>query len=106
MRFDLVLVALFLLAGTLALPAAAQVGRRRPVRGKEPEVGDKAPDFDLVLLEGEREKEEAGKVGAKAGGSSSKDTGEGKQKVEEPKKVRLSSFKGRKPVVLLFSSYT
>ena len=104
MRFGLVVVALLLLIGTWALPAAAQGGRRRPVRGKEPKVGDRAPDFALVLLEDD--KEEAGKADASADASSSKDTSEGKQKVEGPKKVRLSSFKGRKPVVLLFSSYT
>lgn len=43
---------------------------------RSPAVGDKAPDFTLEILDG------------------------------KGKKVKLSSFKGKKPVLLIFGSYT
>ena len=64
-------------------------GRGRPNRERvdPPKVGVKAPNFDLERLPPPPKK------GAKPK----------KQKVE---KVKLSSFKGKKPVALIFGSYT
>lgn len=66
------------LIGAAGVVAYAQ-GRSRPERG--PAVGAEAPDFALSrLVEG---KDEA-----------------------KPETVRLSSFRGQRPVVLIFGSYT
>lgn len=60
--------------------------RRRPEAGPEaPEEGEPAPDFELEML-GKESKEE------------------GKQK--PAKRVRMSKSKGKKPVALIFGSYT
>lgn len=77
----------------LALPAAAQPAGRpdpEPRRGARPlegslKAGDPAPDFALKRLLSDSEKEKGAKP---------------------PKPVRLSDLKGKKPVVLVFGSYT
>jgi len=84
MKLRLGLIMTLLAALALAAPALARGGRRRP-RRKEPKVGDKAADFELVKL-GEKGKE--GEKGEKDG------------------KVRLSEQWAKKPLVLVFSSYT
>jgi hypothetical protein len=64
----------------LALLAAPQQGKERPAQGPGPEVGVAAPDFALKALEK---------------GADGKDV-----------EVKLSSFKGSKPVLLILGSYT
>jgi hypothetical protein len=72
------------LAACLLLPAVAEAQNRRG-RGRNradtaPEVGDRAPDFDLPrLVDGAPDPED---------------------------RVRLSDFRGERPVVLVFGSYT
>ena len=68
----------------LALAGDDAGARRRGQRRQDnsPKIGDKAPDFDLLTLESLLGKSKA------------------------PKKVRLSSFRGKKPVVFVLSSYT
>ena len=63
-------------------------------------VGDKAPDFELVQLD--RSGKKKGVKSKKDGDSGSKSKGDSKKE----KKVKLSSFRGKKPVVLFFGSYT
>ncbi|HVS11658.1 MAG TPA: hypothetical protein VMS76_17455 [Planctomycetota bacterium] len=69
---------------------------------RPPGAGDEAPDFALEVLEatpdgvGAAEGFLAGGLGGKDGGSRSK----------EPERVRLSSFRGKRPVALIFGSYT
>jgi hypothetical protein len=64
-----------------------------------PRPGDKAPDFELPLL-------------ARADNSEGKDTGPSKPPATAERKpaseptVKLSSFAGKKPVALIFGSYT
>lgn len=80
-------------------------GRKNPnLRGKKaqerkvpkaPKAGSKAPDFELevvvdVTTLGHPEEKPADKRG----------------KAKEPEKVRLSSFRGKRPVALIFGSYT
>lgn len=64
------------LAVWIAAPLDAQGGGRR--EDKAPKLGDEAPDFEIYRLD---------------------DT-----KKETP--VKLSEFEGKKPVVLVFGSYT
>jgi hypothetical protein len=80
---------LFLLASLfgVTLAAAQPAGRPRPQEGAL-KAGDPAPDFALKRLLSDAEKEAAGKDAPK------------------PKPVRLSDFKGKRPVVLIFGSYT
>lgn len=60
--------------------------RRRPQAGSEaPEEGEMAPDFELDVL-----------------GKKSRSVG----KKKPAKRVRLSKSKGKKPVALIFGSYT
>ncbi len=71
------LLAAALLPGTAALPAAAEAdGAPHPRHRAGVEVGAPAPDFTLPLLG------------------------------EKDATVTLSSFKGSKPVLLAFGSYT
>jgi hypothetical protein len=63
-------------------------GERRP---EPPKAGERAPDFELVVLPAH-----AGEVGE-----------ERKSRAKpKPKLVKLSSFKDKKPVALIFGSYT
>jgi hypothetical protein len=80
-------ITVLLAAFAFAAPALARGGRRRP-RRKEPKVGQAAPDFELVKL-GENGKE-----------------GEKGKKGEKDSKVKLSEQWAKKPLVLIFSSYT
>lgn len=58
-----------------------------------PKVGAAAPDFELSRLKDLlAEKTPAAKTAAAKG--------------KKPEKVKLSSFRGKKPVVLIFGSYT
>ncbi|MBI3096905.1 MAG: hypothetical protein HYY93_01465 [Planctomycetes bacterium] len=66
-----------------AASSTAQQGKRdRPQEGAL-KVGDSAPDFELKQL-----------------------PAPDARKTDEPVKVKLSSFQGKKPVVLIFGSYT
>jgi len=78
--FSLAVTALALTAG---LQTAEAQGRRRGGQGRAPDTlrqGQAAPDFELKLLDKD--------------GKTSDET------------VKLSSFEGKKPVVLIFGSYT
>ena len=79
--------------------------RRRRSRGKEPKVGEMAPDFELTLLPGDAKSADAKKAGSasKATPPASKEKSKTPAKLE---KVKLSSFRGKSSVVLVFSSYT
>ena len=66
----------------------------RPKRPDPPKVGTVAPDFKLDLLP------PPPKPGAKPKAPQAGD------KKAKPKQVRLSSFKGKRPVALIFGSYT
>ena len=61
----------------------------RRVRIEAPKEGDRAPDFELRLWVQEKEVKK----------------GKGTRKEVSPK-IRLSSFAGKKPVALIFGSYT
>jgi hypothetical protein len=69
---------------------------------RPPGAGDEAPDFALEVLEPEADGIGAGQ-GFLAGGRSGKDEG---SRSKEPERVRLSSFRGKRPVALIFGSYT
>ncbi len=87
------------------LTATRQRGRGRGNRGrgdrtarpKVPEVGEVAPDFDLPLAE---------QATAPKGKTAAKDKKAPKGKTTKEKTVKLSSFAGKKPVALIFGSYT
>ena len=69
-----------------------------------------APDFELVLLPddapGGGAKEDADSKGAAATKTKAGAAGGRREAPAKPEKVRLSSFRGESPVVLMFSSYT
>lgn len=67
-----------LTAIALALAFALPAQAQRAREDKAPKVGDEAPDFELYRLDDKKQ--------------------------ETP--VRLSDFEGKKPVVLVFGSYT
>ncbi len=79
---------------------------RQPRPAKLPKVGEMAPDFELPLLSArakelpteDKDGEAAGKPAAEGGAAKP-----GKAPVET---VKLSSFVGKKPVALIFGSYT
>ncbi len=75
-------ITVLLAALALAAPALARGGRGRRPKRKEPKVGQAAPDFELVKL------------------------GEDGKKGEKDSKVKLSEQWAKKPLVLVFSSYT
>jgi hypothetical protein len=91
----LAIVSLFLL---LMRPSDAQDSRdrggayRRQPSPNTVRVGQPAPDFDLVRLDSVKTEgdKNTGLASRKNGGD----------------RVKLSSFRGKKPVVLIFSSYT
>ncbi len=64
-------------------------------------AGEVAPDFELVALQ------PAKKAGTSkySGGTKKAAPGKAVSKIK-PKKVKLSSFTGKKPVALIFGSYT
>ena len=67
-----------------------------------PQAGEMAPDFDLPVVGSLKET----KKGKKANKKSSKKSGQTGKKKKVGKTIRLSSFKGKKPVALIFGSYT
>lgn len=84
------------LASTALRPGAGVRGAARPTRREEaalPRVGDVAPDFELPRL---APPEPAPPVGTDAK----------PQTTPEPQLVKLSSFAGKRPVALIFGSYT
>ena len=80
-------------------------------RPEPPKVGQLAPDFELELLP-EPQKLLPGEPASSAGratpaGPISKGgKAEPDAKPKEPVRVRLSSFRGKRPVALIFGSYT
>ncbi len=95
--------------------AAERRGKPRPRRKLGPKVGQMAPDFELIRLDAfvaearkkaEKEKEE--KRVRKDSQPDSAARGNEKAKKEEAKlsRIKLSSFRGKRPVVLIFASYT
>jgi len=87
----LILSAVALLAGTVGVATAQQRPARpgaRRARRAGPRIGRPAPDFELPLLEATTNK--AGQTVARV----------------TDKKIRLSSFRGKKVVCLFLSSYT
>ena len=69
--------------------AAGRRGGGGP-RSQAPKAGDKAPDFELVVLPTPKKEGDGKKAAAKS----------------KAEFVKLSSFKGKKPVALIFGSYT
>jgi hypothetical protein len=111
--FILICVSAFILFTVSAEAQARQKRNKRDMKDKSPKIGDMAPDFELHLMKFPDEKDEkkdtadpkAEKPAPKA--VEKKDTPDKKdEKKKEPEKVKLSSFRGKKPVVLLFGSYT
>jgi len=64
---------------------------------KAPKAGSKAPDFELEIVVD---------VTTLGHESETPDGEKDKAKAKKPEMVRLSSFRGKKPVALLFGSYT
>jgi len=79
------------LAVLLALSAAAAAGERGGRADNSPRVGEAAPDFDLLLLKAFLDKTKDAKA---------------EPKWEEADRLKLSSFRGKRPVVFVLSSYT
>ncbi len=69
-------------------------GEGRAARPVAPKVGEVAPDFELVVLPAEKKSE---------AGTEQPVTPKAEPKVEF---VKLSSFKNKRPVALIFGSYT
>jgi len=79
------------LAAALALAALAGLSSAQPAKGAprpQPglKVGDEAPDFDLA------------RFGCLKG--------DGSESTDARDRVKLSAFRGKKPVFIVFSSYT
>ena len=84
-----VLVGFVTLLG-LMLVHSAQAQRRRPRKRRDPiKVGQVAPDFELPKLK-----------------SVLANTKDGKVDEDKLEKVKLSAFRGKRPVCLLFTSCT
>ena len=75
----------------------------RPERGVAPLEGSEAPDFELLILAERRGK---AKKETKEEEEKAETETEGEEEVESPKKLKLSSFKAKRPVALIFGSYT
>ena len=113
-----VAVVLSLFAGT----AAAAAGRDRRRKDNSPAVGDVAPDFDLVRLDvflkanapskGAPQSEPTPELAEPKKASSDEAPGSPatseptETERAEPANVKLSEFRGKRPVVLIFASYT
>jgi hypothetical protein len=75
----------------------------RPERAVAPLEGSEAPDFELLVLaerRGKAEKETKEKE------VKTEVEADGEEKVKAPKKLKLSSFQAKRPVALIFGSYT
>lgn len=112
MRFTILAVGVCAMLAGIATAEGAN-RRRRGSRGKEPKVGEMAPDFELVLLPDNAKKADAKKTDAKkdapAPESKKAKPPAKEEKNKTPAKretIKLSSFRGESPVVLVFSSYT
>ena len=83
-------------------------GRGGLGRGTPPKVGKVAPDFDLEILPPPTPKSH-GNGKAREPEAKPKEPKEGKKtkaKAAKPKTIKLSSFKNKRPVALIFGSYT
>ncbi len=92
-------------AGCAALMAAGLAegaDRRRRPQGKELKPGDMAPDFELVLLPEDAKEADAKDAALKKDAPAAKV----RKAPAGPEKVKLSSFRGKSPIVLILSSYT
>lgn len=80
---------------------------RRSARARSPKVGASAPDFDLLVLERHADPAEAGEQESE-GGEQKKPAQKPATDAEtkKPDKVKLSSFRGKRAVALIFGSYT
>jgi len=87
-RIRLSIAAAALLAGGLVALAQPRGPASRPARPPELTVGQAAPDFELNRL------------------AVRKDADGNEAPQVSPEKIKLSAFKGKKPVCLIFSSYT
>lgn len=90
---------------TRGRPSAPPARRKQPQRRDVAlRIGQMAPDFELYTLEHAlaMQSKPAGKPPAKAKGRATS------QPTTQPAegKVRLSSFRGKRPVYLIFASYT
>ncbi|HJP03034.1 MAG TPA: hypothetical protein QF764_14810 [Planctomycetota bacterium] len=80
---------------------------RRSARARSPKVGASAPDFDLLVLERYADPADAGEQEAEGGEQkrpAQKPAVDAETK--KPDKVKLSSFRGKRAVALVFGSYT
>jgi peroxiredoxin len=92
-------------AAILCAAAAEGADRRRRSRhpqGKELKPGDMAPDFELVRLAEDSEGTDAKDAALKKDAPAAKT----RKAPAAPEKVKLASFRGKSPVVLILSSYT
>ena len=75
-----------------------------------PKVGQAAPDFDLPTLDDANWKQASNKSGQKSPNGKPGKPGKASSRKTSQKSsrrtVQLSSFKGKKPVALIFGSYT
>ncbi len=81
----------YVLAAVLLSAALAGLSSAQPAKGaprSEPKlkVGDEAPEFDLVRFGCLKE--------------------DGSESTDAKDRIKLSSFRGKKPVFVIFSSYT
>lgn len=100
MKRSAILFSVCLGVGVLLAAGTGRAGerrRRRPRRvDNSPKVGALAPDFELDRLEDVLDKKKDKKDAEKTAGKAP----------PKPQKVKLSSFRGKQPVVLIFGSYT
>ena len=100
------------LLGTASPAAARERGQRRRRADNSPRVGSVAPDFELVTLkwlvmsDREKAKAEAEARKQKAGRRAGKAAGDADGAGTKPGHVKLSSFRGKRPVVFVLTSYT
>jgi hypothetical protein len=107
MRFTILAVGVCAMLASLATAEGAGRRRRGP-RGKEPKVGEMAPDFELILLADDAKKADAKKDTRAPESKEAQPSAKTKKSdtPAKPEKVKLSSFRTKRPVVLVFSSYT
>jgi len=102
------------LLGTASPAEARDRGRGRRRADNSPQLGSVAPDFELVtvkwLMMSDREKAKAkAEIEArrqKAGSRAGKAAGGADAADAKPGHVKLSSFRGKRPVVFVLTSYT
>lgn len=79
--------------------------QRRSGPDKAPKKGDRAPDFKLLLLETKQPKKDSKDL-VDPRPQSQKNVEGRDSKTKSPVYIKLSDFKGKKDVVLIFGSYT